>query len=602
MKWYQTLSIKYKIVIFSVASSIVIVTVLTGVFFRINSKNLNNSARRELESTYQNFQNMISTQSAMAEALSAQLAVMDTVAEAFASGDRNRVIRLLQKPYTTIKNRYDIYQLHLHTPPAISFIRFHQMGKYGDDLSAIRPTVVDVNKTKDYVRGLETGKYGFGVRGIAPVSHNGRHIGSIEYGIALQKETLINFRNNYHADSIIYLKEKDGINFYATSLDSKPELPERLEKKLEGKEFYYMEDTSGWKSMGKRQVSVYWTHLKNYKNQNAGIIGIIKDNSHIAAEQNKIIYLALVIYGIAILFSVVAGFVISGSLYTPISRANRIFAGISEGNIHQEIDAFRKDEFGVMFHQISTMQDKLKEFKNNILQASENLTEIAREISSTANSLSQNTMNTYSNTEDKGSSIQESGETMSTIIKQNRDNALTTIDISRHIENLAGENLKAVDENYSYMKTIYDNIKIIDEISSQTNLLALNATIEAARAGEHGKGFAVVASEVGKLAEMSQSSAKKIQEIAKSSLNAAERSQKMMKDLFPMVQQSVSIIEGIDKTSLDLSGRIETISKAMSAISQLTEANASTSEELAATSQEMQNQVEEVYRIVSFFH
>ena len=61
--------------------------------------------------------------------------------------------------------------------------------------------------------------------------------------------------------------------------------------------------------------------------------------------------------------------------------------------------------------------------------------------------------------------------------------------------------------------SIGDIVRGVGRIADQTNLLALNAAIEAARAGQHGKGFAVVADEVRTLAETSEKSARKIQEL-----------------------------------------------------------------------------------------
>ncbi len=53
-------------------------------------------------------------------------------------------------------------------------------------------------------------------------------------------------------------------------------------------------------------------------------------------------------------------------------------------------------------------------------------------------------------------------------------------------------------------------VNAIQGNASRSNILALNASIEAARAGEAGRGFAVVANEMGKLAQVSGSSAKEI--------------------------------------------------------------------------------------------
>jgi methyl-accepting chemotaxis protein len=75
------------------------------------------------------------------------------------------------------------------------------------------------------------------------------------------------------------------------------------------------------------------------------------------------------------------------------------------------------------------------------------------------------------------------------------------------------ESAKMVGQLERQSEEIGKIVHAVARIADQTNLLALNAAIEAARAGEHGKGFAVVADEVRNLAEMSEKSARGIQEV-----------------------------------------------------------------------------------------
>ena len=95
----------------------------------------------------------------------------------------------------------------------------------------------------------------------------------------------------------------------------------------------------------------------------------------------------------------------------------------------------------------------------------------------------------------------------------------TTVDIetlSKGVGDAAEANLesaKMIGELERQSEEIGKIVHAVTRIADQTNLLALNAAIEAARAGEHGKGFAVVADEVRNLAEISEKSARGIQEV-----------------------------------------------------------------------------------------
>lgn len=103
--------------------------------------------------------------------------------------------------------------------------------------------------------------------------------------------------------------------------------------------------------------------------------------------------------------------------------------------------------------------------------------------------------------------------------------------LTESLDSNLGESLKSIEEIAKGASDLSDKLNNIHDTSemvrdqadkasklvsaiqgnaSRSNILALNASIEAARAGEAGRGFAVVANEMGKLAQVSGSSAKEI--------------------------------------------------------------------------------------------
>lgn len=103
--------------------------------------------------------------------------------------------------------------------------------------------------------------------------------------------------------------------------------------------------------------------------------------------------------------------------------------------------------------------------------------------------------------------------------------------LTESLDTNLGESLKSIEEIAKGASDLSDKLNTIHDTSemvrdqadkasklvsaiqgnaSRSNILALNASIEAARAGEAGRGFAVVANEMGKLAQVSGSSAKEI--------------------------------------------------------------------------------------------
>jgi len=96
---------------------------------------------------------------------------------------RQRLYELLIDEYQRLE-ALDLRQLHFHLPNNVSFLRFHQPDRFGDDLTDVRYTVKMVNLNQEKISGFEEGRIFNGFRYVFPLFYNNEHIGSVETSVS----------------------------------------------------------------------------------------------------------------------------------------------------------------------------------------------------------------------------------------------------------------------------------------------------------------------------------------------------------------------------------------------------------------------------------
>ncbi len=210
--------------------------------------------------------------SAMAMAL--VVAAMPDVQKAFDSRNRQQLSDIALPFFTEEKERLSLAQFQFHTPPATSFLRLHKPEKFGDDLSSFRHTVVEVNRNKKPMAGIEKGRAGFGLRGVVPVFFDGNHSGSVEFGIKLDDKLLNELKELMGVDISLVVADGQGFTYMAkTHSLTIPEKSFPWLKKImqEGKVRYKQVHKNG-----KDLMTVYGP-IKDYKGEIIGVLAIPND-------------------------------------------------------------------------------------------------------------------------------------------------------------------------------------------------------------------------------------------------------------------------------------------------------------------------------------
>ena len=454
------------------------------------------------------------------------------------------------------------------------------------------------------------------------------------------------------SDSIVdTIKEKSGVEvtfFYgdrrimtsAKDKDGNRILGSRagdviVEKVLNGGQEYFSKNVSIDGTL------YYGYYVPVYQSSGAAPVGMVfvgAQKSEKDAVINQIVYAIVFMVVFLMAACMLLGFIFASSLSRSLKKSIGAVQSVATGNLRTPVDEKllkQKDEVGDLTRGIKRLQDEMTrsiEFiasnSKAVLEASGALETTAKETTSSMREV-ENSMNDIAqsasqqakisgdasvyvaqmgekieqtsrevdelkmNAEAMRESEEETAATMGRLLESNSE-------VDRLIREIA-QQTKQTNESAQKIKEATD---IIASIAEETSLLSLNASIEAARAGENGRGFAVVAEQIQKIAQQSDESSKKIDEIIRQLIEDSDRTVGTMEQVMSTVfAQTEHMQQTSEKTqevrerlgvSLDSMAVIEEsvaylnkarqeIVRTVQELSDIAKQNAATTQEVCAT-------------------
>jgi methyl-accepting chemotaxis protein len=551
--------------------------------------------RQELQGYVHNVTTRISEESRLGEALSRLVAGFPPAQEAFAAGERDKLIGLLMPAFQSLRDHYGVVQFQFHRPPATSFLRLHKPQQFGDDLSAIRHTVTHTNSTKTPTRGLESGVAGIGARGMVPVFASGKHIGSVEFGMSFGPEFFNAFKAQYGVEVGLQLFNDNTFKTFASTAGDKPlSSQEQLDQAYKGIPQLSHIELNG------RSFALIAEAVNDYSGSPVGVIEIAMDRSQyqktLIDSRNISLLVGLAVLLVGVGFSIIAAKSVVKRVENVIGAVNLI----AEGDLTVKINpsSISKDEVGQLQAALHRYIANLRESISDVRDGADSLAVSTQQVRLTAETLNQG----VGKQADSLVKTAKALDVLAASIRQNADNAAATERVANMTANEIQRGGEAVDHTVLAMKQIANKIELIQDIAYKTNLLSLNASIEAARAGQHGKGFNVVAIEVGRLAETSQATAQEINTLAQNSVAIAENAGQLIDGIVPKINDTATLIQSITAESQSQAESIREINDAIAMLDKVVRQNAQASKQLAKVSSELSDEAGHLQSAIAVYN
>lgn len=346
-----TLSFKLSfLMIVGAGITIIILVISTFIFFK---EYVREDLRHTSEANAEVVEKIIDDLQVKATQISVLIANMDIVKEAYRNPDTKAGADSLMKNFKPVLESLkecagvDKIEIHFHKPVATSFLRVWT-NKRGDDLSKFRKTILEVERTKSQVKGIELGVGGFAIRGLSPIFDNGNYIGSCE--MFYNPIDVINYLalDKEKAGALFLVNEKKALELFERKI-----IEEKFAKSRDGlfisgfsnksinSDLFLNDDF--FNSLDKNESNVIETNnfsitsipVKDFSGEGLGYFILAQDvASNYLEMYKKIFFLVMVIFVTFTVVNITILLIIRKSIIKPITIVTKMALKISKGELN----------------------------------------------------------------------------------------------------------------------------------------------------------------------------------------------------------------------------------------------------------------------------